>query len=94
MSIFLMGGGKPMMQITEHKGGVVEKPTCYRGTYNNAEHADMPPRATYAEAEEDARVFTNKRRDEVGGMCTFSSRMRPPKKRLAGTDSQPENPHG
>ncbi len=87
MAIFMMGGGQTT-QIREHRGSVAEKPTCYRGTYQGVEHDDMPPRAKFAEAEDDMVRFCTARRDEQGGMVSYSLPIRSPKKVLAGTDDE------
>jgi hypothetical protein len=85
MAIFLLGGGQ-LTQIQEHRGSVAIKATCYRGLYHGVEHADMPPRATFAEAEADMTAFCEKARDARGGMCSYELPIRPPRKVLAGTE--------
>lgn len=86
MSIFLIGGGN-VTSIKEHKGSVAVKKTCYRGLYNEAEHEEMPPRATYAEAVADMETFCKKRRDAEGGMCMHALAVRAPRRILPGTDA-------
>lgn len=87
MSIFLMGGGT-VTPIKEHRGSVAIKLTCYRGLHNGGEYAAMPPRPTFAEAEDDMTRFCNERRDAEGGMCSYELPMRPPNKVLPGTDDE------
>ncbi len=87
MGIMLLGPGGQMTQVKEHKGSVIIKKTCYRGTYNEQEFPEMPPRANYKEACVDMENFCKAKRDAEGGMCVYSLRMGQPRKVLAGTDA-------
>jgi hypothetical protein len=94
MAIFLMGGGQ-VTPIKEHRGSVAVKTNCYRGLYNGDEHADMPPRMSFSEAEADMTAFCAGRRDAEGGMCSYSLPVNTPLAVLPGTDGAggPEQPH-
>jgi len=85
MSIMLLGPNG-IIPIKEHRLSVAVSKTCYRGTVNDENHPDCPPRTTYKEALTDAEKLGKNLTAEQGGMCMFSLACHPPRKVLAGTE--------